>query len=269
MNGNNYNKLGMNNQKGQVLLLTIMLLATVLTVTLAVTFKSTTETQLTKQEEDSQKALSAAEAGVEAALKQGNVTIGGSGILPGSGFTGQASISVSTDPDTFVTPLLQKDQQYTFYLTDYTSAGLGTTYWPGFFDIYFMSEVGATPSLELTQITSANLVKRFIMNPAASTQINKLPGGDLATTGGSAWQGFNFTYKTTIAFNGANTKLLIIRTLFASTRIGIHRTSGPALPTQGKYVTSEARSTGTGVTKQVQLFQSYPQIPTEFFVTSF
>ena len=60
----------MRSQQGQVLLITIMLLATVLTVVLAVTFKSTTETQLTKLEEESQKALAAAEAGVEVAIKQ-------------------------------------------------------------------------------------------------------------------------------------------------------------------------------------------------------
>ena len=72
----------MKNQKGQILLITIMLVATVLTVVLAVTFKSTSETQITKLEEQSQKALTAAEAGIEAALQQesGSVSIGS---LPG------------------------------------------------------------------------------------------------------------------------------------------------------------------------------------------
>jgi hypothetical protein len=39
-------------------------------------------------------------------------------------------------------------------------------------------------------------------------------------------------------------------------------------PIQGKTVSSTATTT-TGVSKKVTLFQSYPQIPAEFFTTSF
>ena len=46
-----------NNQSGQILLIVIMLLAVTLTVTLAVSFRSTTDTQLTKLEEESQNLL--------------------------------------------------------------------------------------------------------------------------------------------------------------------------------------------------------------------
>ena len=53
--------LGNKNEKGQVLLITIMLLAAAVTVVMTIAFNSTTETQITKLEEDSQKALSAAE----------------------------------------------------------------------------------------------------------------------------------------------------------------------------------------------------------------
>ncbi|MFZ1549746.1 MAG: hypothetical protein WAT44_04755, partial [Microgenomates group bacterium] len=52
----------------------------------------------------------------------------------------------------------------------------------------------------------------------------------------------------------------------SSTTLGLVGTS--TLQASGQTVTSQA-TTRTGVTKKVQLFQSYPQIPAEFFFTSF
>jgi len=59
-----------NREKGQVLLITIMLLAAAITVVMTIAFTATTETQITKLEEDSQKAMAAAEAALEAAIQQ-------------------------------------------------------------------------------------------------------------------------------------------------------------------------------------------------------
>lgn len=258
----------MNHQKGQILLITIMLVATVLTVVLAVTFKSSTETQLTKLEEESQKALSAAEAGVEVALQQsiGNTVIIGTGgdILQTSGFTGQATVDFVPD-DEFVSPPLQKDQQFTFYLTD--DAPSFANPWTGSFDIFFDSESGDPPSLELTLIKTNDSFQRFVIDPKPN-----LAGGasSLPSTGGSyEMGGFSFAYKTSDPFSIASSKVLIVRTLFASTRVGLRCDGvGCTLPRQGKYVTSEAKSP-SGVTKKIQLFQSFPQIPAEFFVTKF
>ncbi|OGK11891.1 hypothetical protein A2954_05925 [Candidatus Roizmanbacteria bacterium RIFCSPLOWO2_01_FULL_37_12] len=254
----------MSKQRGQILLITIMLVATILTVVLAVTFKSTTETQLTELEEESQKALAAAEAGVEAALQQdigGSVNIASLPNLSGSGFTGDATVGTIADSK-FVSPLLQKDQQYTFYLSEY----------PGFLNpltgvplaIYFMTE-GSCPTLELTFITPANVITRRVADPCE--QIDP-PGDDLSSTSGIyPLGGYNFSYQTDpVSADGY--AVLIVRTLFASTRIALERPDLQDLPIQGKYVTSEAKS-ASGVTKKVQLFQSFPQIPAEFFVTSF
>ena len=167
-------------QKGQILLITIMLVATILTVVLAVTFRSTTETQLTQLEEESQKALSAAEAGVEAVLQQSigsSVSIASLPNIAGTGFSGQATVGSITGP-TFVAPLLQKDQQYTFYLSDYPGFANPLN---GSLDLYFMSE-SSCPSLELTLITPTNSVARRLIDPCNNI---KKPSEDLAATGGS------------------------------------------------------------------------------------
>src|SRR5437868_4230347 len=73
MNGHSYNKKKRKliGQEGQVLLLIVLLLATVMTVVMTVIFTARTESKTTKLEQESQKSLAAAEAGIEAAMKQG------------------------------------------------------------------------------------------------------------------------------------------------------------------------------------------------------
>lgn len=257
----------MKHKKGQVLLITVMLLATVMTITLAVTFKSSTETQLTKLEEESQKALAAAEAGIEAALKNpagGNISIG----IPG--FTGQATTDNTYTSPTFVSPLLQKDQQYTFYLNDFNTFNNPYT---GQIAIYYDSQnVGCNNiALEITLIaesTTETTINKWIsdsgnkINPSTPDEFNS------TTTKNIDGQIFKCSVNPFVFNPSINPKkLLIIRSLFEQTKIGFEGSINP-LPLQGKYITSEAKSS-TGVTKRVRLFQSYPQIPAEFFVTSF
>ena len=54
----------MKSKRGQILLITVMVLATIMTVVLSVSFQSVTETQTTKLEEDSQNALAASGAAI-------------------------------------------------------------------------------------------------------------------------------------------------------------------------------------------------------------
>lgn len=271
MTGNSYNK-----KSGQVLLITVMLLAVVLTITLAVTFRSNTETQLTKLEEESQKSLAAAEAGVEAALSLSpGQSISNIGNLPGlSGFTGLANVS-TTKPGSrsqFVTPLLQKDQQYTFYLADYKTFNSPYT---GSLTVYYDSESAGCSNiaLELTLIYNYNpalnnqpSIKKFV----ADVGVKITSSGSIGSGTGGTVDNQTFSCRAALGsigptYNPAN--VLIVRTLFAPTKLGFDGGVSP-LPIQGKYITSTATS-NSNITKSVLLFQSYPQIPAEFFVTSF
>lgn len=250
-------------QSGQVLLVTVMLLATALVVALSVSFTSTTETQITKLEEESQKALAAAEAAIGAALEQGSsVTFGSGNLSDFSGYVGGAQIEEPYNRTVFVTPLLQPDEQYTFYLSDYS--GLNN-YWNGSLTIYFKSQTGC-PALELTFIDSNNNISKNLIDPC--NKISK-PSPDIAATSTGAPYNvdeISFDYKTASGIAVSNKKLVFVRVLSASTKIGFQGSA--ALKPQGKFVTSTAQLQ-TGVTKKVTLFQSYPQIPAEFFVTSF
>jgi hypothetical protein len=244
--------------EGQVLLLSLMLIATVLTVFLSVSFKSTTETQITKLEEENQKALAAAEAGIEAALKtSGTVNIGSGLSADLAGFSGNAQCSTLTS-NTFISPRVTKDSQYTFYTSNYPYFNV---YWSGSLNIYFKTETD-TPVLEITQIKNDDSIVHNLVDPG-----NQIDGTGKLTTNShcSPLQGISFGYCLTSPLSISDTKLVIVRVLSASTKLGFSGSS--AFPVQGKTCTSTANSATS--TKKVILFQSYPQIPADFFVTSF
>ena len=92
----------MRNNSGQILLITVMLLATVMTIVLSVSFKSATDTQITKLEEESQKALVAAESAIEVALKNNSTAIlgpeGSADLSSITGFSGTATIESLVAP---------------------------------------------------------------------------------------------------------------------------------------------------------------------------
>lgn len=250
---------------GQVLLITVMLLATVLTVVLSASFKSTTDTQTTKLEEESQKALAAAEAAIEEALKtNGSIAFGdlGAGY---SSFTGGASIS-QTSSNVFTTPLLQKDEQYTLYLQDYSSQ---TKTFTGLqsknedINVCFKSSSDNKPVIEITLLKTSG-VKKFLVQTEGETTVT---GAGIVTADSCTDNGaFDYGYTVTGGGIGTDTKLMMVRMLNSGGKLFFKRNSN--FPLQGKMITSEARS-NTGVTKVVELFQSYPQIPSEFFVSSF
>jgi len=255
-------------KKGQVLLIIVMLVATVLTLALAASYQSVTETQVTKLEEENQKALAAAEAGIEAALNQKtSINIGS---LPNlSSFTGQAEIQ-NVQSNQFITPLLQKDEQYTFYLANYNSQNktLGSNSTAQAINLCFGSS-SFNPALEITLIKSDYTVKRYAVNPQGATIIQNGTSSSSATNCPPNNPTFTNQYSIPSSDVGTNSQLLIVRIIHAqngATKIGFQGSTD--FPLQGSTIISTAK-TQAGVQKKVQLFQSYPQIPSDFFVTSF
>jgi hypothetical protein len=258
MSGGRYNKIM---KKGQILLITVMLLATVMTLILSVTFQSSTETQMTKLEQESQKALAAAEAAIESSLLSGgNTIIGeGEGLLSIPGFTGSATF-LSNTSDTFTSPVLAKDSAYTFYLGEYNfsnniisnSAGQNIT-------ICFNS-ASTNPAIEITLLKTSG-IKKYVVDPDSRIAHAYSP-----SSGCSADDSFEYSYTVPGTDIGADGKILLVRSLYASSRLVFYGSGN--LPLQGKTISSEAKST-TGVSKKVVLFQSYPQFPAEFFTTIF
>lgn len=267
MIGNNYNnQIDMNNQRGQILLIIIMLMAVVTTVVLAVSFTSITETQISKLEEENKKALAAAEAGIESAIrKRANVSFGSGELTSITGYTGGANIVPAVSGTEFISPLIQKDDQYTLYLAQYTP-GPPATYGPSTNQnvrVCFASAGGAPPAIEIALIKSgAAPIIRYVVDPSS-----RITNALFATAGCAGVAGYSYSYTIPAADIGVNARFLVVRTLYTSTRFAF--AGSGSLPTQGLLVESTATASTTGVTKKVRLFQSYPQLPPEFFSTSF
>ncbi|MEK7597814.1 MAG: hypothetical protein AAB441_04185 [Patescibacteria group bacterium] len=253
----------MKNKSGQILLITVMLLATVMTIVLSVSFKSATDTQITKLEEESQKALVAAESAIEVALKNNNTATLGSGSLTSiTGFEGSATIGLTTSTQ-FTTPSIPKDGSYTFYLGDYdlTTKTIGASTNQNI-TLCFQSGT-PNPAIEVTLVKSSS-VKKYVVDP--SSRITNASDG--VPVSSNCPSGYIYSQDILGADIDTDGKFLLVRVLYASTKLFFSASSN--FPIQGRTVSSQATSsTSTGVSKKVVLFQSYPQIPADFFSTSF
>lgn len=260
-------------KKGQILLITVMLLATVMTIVLSVSFKSVTETQVTKLEEENQKALAAAESAIEVALKNNSTATlgpGGSSELANiSGFSGNATINSITST-IFTTPNIDKDGSYTLYLGAYDMATktIGASLAQA---IIVCFESGSpNPAIEITLVKSNGVissVKKYLADP--SSRITNAQDGIPVSSNCPSGYSYSVNVPGPDATGvGNDGKFLLVRVLFAPTKLLFYRTS--ALPVQGRTISSNVTSsTSTGVSKKVVLFQSYPQISGEFFTTAF
>lgn len=286
------------NQRGQILLIIILLSTVLVTVALSVSQVTTQETKIAKLEEDSKRAFAAAEAGIEVQLKKPiteTTTI--SSILPSSlgDYITNGSVAttaIDTSGTQFYTDI-RRDDQYTFYLNTYnptTKQFTGPAYnngTLGTLTFYFLSCSSSSscpttqPAIELTFIGTNNTnIARKIIDPAPvmNAQTGATDVIPMATTGSPFpltinGQTQHFKYMTqlnSLAING-NVNLMLIRVLIPDGTANTLRVvveGSTALPAQGQTITSTA-TTKTGVAKKITLFQSYPQIPADLFVTSF
>jgi hypothetical protein len=266
------NNISKQNKKGQILLIAVMLLATIITVVMTVAFNSTTETQIARLEIDSQKALAAAEAGIDAAIKQpidSTIQIGNLGQFSSQGISGNAQVA-SIAESIFVTPLLQKDEQYTLYLSNYPEFPIP---WNGKFDIYLVSEATQCPSIEviiIKKIVNTYEMDRYAYNTCSPGIINNALNTTPTTEAMGVVDSVLFRYKTGTSISVSNGIVAFVKVLGGRTKLGFKNTDSPivSFSSQGKTIDSEAR-TESGVVKKLQLFQSFPQIPSNFFMTSF
>jgi hypothetical protein len=272
-----------NSQKGQALLLLVMMLATTMTIVMTVVFTSRNETKTAKLEQDSERSFSAAEAGIEAVMRvtpSPSMTFAQLGLSNLNGVDlNNSTVSISTPNDPFVSPLIQKDQQLTYYLADYnTTDGTFSNPFSGNLDLYYGSETGINCNqiaLEMSAVygTAAPYsVMRYVAN-YQNTILQTSLGVSTFDISGTPYTINTTSFKCRTSFTiAANARLMFIRVLAASrstakTRFGTDGTLATHRA-QGRYIQSEAKTT-SGVVKKVQLFQSYPQIPAELFVTSF
>lgn len=261
-------------QSGQILLIMVMIMAIAITMVLTITFTSRTDTQLTKLEEENQKALAAAEAGIEASLKSGTGIgdLTGQGSLSSTISSGSTSVTSASSAQ-FVSPSLSSGEAFTFYLGSYNSSTKSISNPGTDNNISIAYDTSSSANCNNIVLDIAVVTTTSVFRYLADTGNNfNSSGTQIGSATSSTVNGTTYQCKTsniTVA-NALNPRFLVVRFISvggpSSTTLGMTGTS--TLQVSGQTVTSQA-TTRTGVTKKVQLFQSYPQIPAEFFFTSF
>lgn len=251
-----------NAQRGQALLIVILIMVVSLTIGLSVASRSIVNLRTSTEEENSQRAFSAAEAGVEKAITTGT------GITAAQDLGNNASIKEVSVGEVSGTEfvlnggnMVEKDQgidlglseDYPNYTESQTVSNL---------NIYWGSQGDTCPNsaaievIVLSGSSNSPQSKRYVYDsctrgnnftPAQTGPYSDIPGK-------------TFQYKAQV---GTINNGLIARVvpLYANTPLGI--SSGTSLPPQGKVIQSTGASGGTE--RKITYFQGYPQLPVEFF----
>ncbi|HEX7041715.1 MAG TPA: hypothetical protein VF189_00555 [Patescibacteria group bacterium] len=276
-------------QKGQALLIVVLIIVVTLTVGLSLASRSLIQLRNSVDEANSQAAFSAAEAGVEQALKLGNVN--GTGVISGISLNDKNSSQISNVDVTIIQssqillnngiPLFQ-DNGADVWLSPYDSDPtklFNSQTFTGTLSIYWGTSTDpcSDPAIEVLVIsgtkTSPTLSKyAYDQCGSGSSQPNKRSNGfpNAPQAGTFTVSGVNgdqtFNYKAQIAVT--NGLIARIVPLYHPGSIGIE---GLNLPAQGKIITSTGTAgvTNSKVVRKVTFFQGYPQLPIQLYYSLF
>lgn len=254
----------MKSQHGQVILILILVMTVALAIGLSVIQRSLSDISTSSKVEQSSRAYSAAEAGIERAI-QANADI--SGLSLGNNATVDAVVD-STVPDSGqaleYSSLSKEDIAHVWLANpgDLTSPYGGTS-----IDIYWGdSETSENPAIEVTIINNNNQYKKFF-NDSDSTRIslNKFAGcseTNPAAINTSAGSSRTFLCKAILSLSGLpNPVLLRARILYSNTSqpVAVKPASGSTLPPQAKVFTATGQSGQTQ--RKVQVVRLEKVVP--------
>lgn len=251
-------------------MIVILIMVVSLTVGLSVASRSIVNLRTSTEEENSQRAFSAAEAGIEKALATG------AGITARQGLGNNAFIEgveiVETSGTEFVLNggnIVEKDNGIDIWLSDYPSyvnkkdVDDLVIYWGSQNESCTTSppSAAAIELIVLSGTTRSPQSTRYTYDPCSRE--NNFSSAD---TGSYLIRGKTFKYRTPLSGGNEIGEIedgLIARVvpLYASTPIGV--SSDVSLPLQGKVIQSTGESGGTQ--RKITYFQGYPQLPVEFF----
>lgn len=256
-----------NSQKGQALLIVVLVMVVALTVGLSVVSKSITNLRTSEEEANSQRALAAAEAGIEQSIKN-NAPIA------------QGSFDNSTTYSTSIAQVLgtsflvnggnpvSQDAGTDIWLSDYSEnqSNIYNNPWSGTLTINWgtSSNACSEAAMEAVLVTGSKLspqVKRYTFDPcSARTSANRFTFVPITQ---SVISGKTFYYQASISIPSFAPGLIgKLVPLYNNSPIGV--TGSVALPLQGSTITSVGKSGGTE--RKVNVFQGYPEIPSEYFL---
>lgn len=260
-------------EKGQALLIVVLVMVVSATVGLSLASRTVTTLKTSTEEENSQRAFSAAEAGVERALQTGT-GIAQENPIDATTAIKEVNIQAVSGTEFLVNggSMNPQDDAVEIWLSDIGASYDNPTYdnpWTGSLSIHWGTlsdacssdvNVNTTPAIQLAIITGSKAsprVGRYGFDPCeARRSSNQFSAPE---TGVYSVSSRTFAYRATISVSSG----LIVRAipLYANASIGARGTV--SLPSQGRRIESVGKSGDTQ--RKIQVFETPPLIPSEFF----
>ncbi len=262
-------------ESGQILLISLLVLSIATTVALSLIGRSTTDVTISRQISESSRAFSAAEAGIEEALRSGAGTEGAQVLTPGVTYT-VARSTIGGAAGSYVFPKkVKRVTSEALWLVNHNPSGAlveTPTYTAPTIDVCWSSEP-TTPAVIVSVFYKTAVgqyrVARGAFDPNSTRAATNKFSAVTATSGGCG-AGTGTTYKQTVTFasfspaiNPAVDTLLMLRLqpVYADITLAVNAVG--ALPLQG----SKLESTGTseaGLTRKIVVYQEYRSPPSIF-----
>lgn len=267
----------MGKSSGQIVLITLLVLTIATTVALSLIARTTTDTTITNNLEESSRAFSAAEAGIEEALLSG-VGSGGTKVLTGSTATYNVTVAtIGGAAGIFEFP--QKTiigETETLWLVNHDSSGAlieSPMYTSSYIDVCWTAET-TTPAIVATLLYKESSdgsyrVAKGAYDPDGTRRSGNSFSAPTAVTGGCGGT-TGTTYRQRITFSSMSSSInpsadtllaLRLRTVYYDSKFAID-TGGQVLALQGKKIDSTGATGGTN--RKIVVYQQYRSAPTIF-----
>lgn len=251
-------------EAGQVLLIVILVMVVALTVGLSVITRSITTIRTSKEEASSQKALAAAEAGIEELLKANTaVPLFTDSVSPNTTYTASSTNVLGTSLLVSGGNSVPKDDGADIWLVAHNPDGTPnlSSPWSGNLTIYWgdtpVSCNNAAVEIVVVYDPPPHKFKHFAFDPCGSRASNN---NFSSASGGGSVSGKTFFHSTSVI---VVTSGFVARAvpLYKNTPIGV--VASIALPSQGIVIDSTGDSGGTK--RKINVFKGYPQLPIQYF----
>jgi hypothetical protein len=259
-------------EQGQMLLIVVLVMVTVLTIALSVAARSITNTRSSEEAATSEQAFSAAEAGIEKSLTS-NSAVTGSFSNSAKYSTTIITVGGLSFPLNNGEPVL-KDESTDLWLSTYPGY---TNQWNGTINFYWGKPTDSCTQSESTNTMAALEIivfsgstanpqtKKYFYDPCA----NRVAANNFTNVFKSSYtiSGQTYAYETpTITIS---TGLFAhITPLYAPSNIAVTNCGcAGGIPAQGTVIQSVGTSSNTQ--RKIQTYRYYPQLPAELLQYSF
>jgi len=258
------------NQKGQAVLIVLLSLSVILIIALSVMSRSVTDISLSTKEEDSLRAFSAAEAGIERLLVSTTGTILTDQPIGDANF--DAKVTNFGNADKVVYPIgLKSGEIATFW---FKRIGDPTVFNGNKVTLCWGSSTLEPPAAEVTVFYKSSNVYQVARATFDDPSSSRTPPNNFssASTSGCTIDNQTFQFKNQINFaslgiNGSDELLyMTVKLLYNNTvshKIGIKDLSGNGLlPSQGVKINSDGSSADAN--RSIEVYQLHPVAPSIF-----